>query len=62
MSLHQLTAHSLLDLLKSGKTSPKEAYTGVLDRIKAIDPRSKPMYIWAIKSRIFLGECRTHCY
>ncbi len=30
MSLHQLTAHALLDLFKSGKASAKEAYDDVL--------------------------------
>jgi len=39
MSLHQLTAHALLDLIKSGKTSAKEAYADVLTRIKNIDPK-----------------------
>ena len=41
MSLHQLTAHALLDLLKSRQTSPKEAYSAVLERIKAVDPKVK---------------------
>ena len=41
MSLHQLTAHALLDLIKSGKTSAKEAYADVLMRIKAVDPKVK---------------------
>ena len=41
MSLHQLTAHDLLDLIKSGKTSAKEAYADVLLRILAVDPLVK---------------------
>jgi len=41
MSLHQLTAHALLDLIKSGKTSPKEAYADVLMRVLAVDPKVK---------------------
>src|ERR1039457_5224639 len=41
MSLHQLTAHALLDLIKSGKTSAKEAYADVLGRIKAVDSKVK---------------------
>jgi aspartyl-tRNA(Asn)/glutamyl-tRNA(Gln) amidotransferase subunit A len=41
MNVHSLTAHALLDLLKSGKASAKEAYEAVLGRIKAVDPRVK---------------------
>jgi len=41
MSLHQLTAHELLDLIKSGKASAKESYDDVIARIKAIDPKVK---------------------
>ena len=37
MSLHQLTSHALLDLLKSGQASPKEAYADVKSRIKSVD-------------------------
>ncbi|MBI4310040.1 MAG: Asp-tRNA(Asn)/Glu-tRNA(Gln) amidotransferase subunit GatA [Candidatus Omnitrophica bacterium] len=41
MSLHRLTARALLDLLKSGKTSAKEAYNAVIAHIKAVDPKVK---------------------
>jgi len=41
MSLHQLTAHALLDLIKSGKASAKEVYADVGARIKAVDPKVK---------------------
>jgi aspartyl-tRNA(Asn)/glutamyl-tRNA(Gln) amidotransferase subunit A len=41
MSLHQLTAHALLDLYRSGKTSAREVYADVLSRIKAVDPKVK---------------------
>ena len=41
MSPHQLTAHALLDLIKSGKISAKDAYGDVLSRIKAVDGRIK---------------------
>ncbi|MDE1920470.1 MAG: Asp-tRNA(Asn)/Glu-tRNA(Gln) amidotransferase subunit GatA [Candidatus Omnitrophica bacterium] len=41
MNLPQLTAHDLLDVFKSGKASPKEAYEDVLRRIKAVDPKVK---------------------
>jgi len=41
MNLHSLTAHALLDLIKSGKASAKEAYEDVLGRIKAVDPKVK---------------------
>ena len=55
MSLHQLTAHALLDLIKSGKTSAVEAYTDVLTRIKAVDPKVKA-YVRMVKNQPdFLG-------
>lgn len=41
MSLHQLTSHALLDLIKAGKASAKEAYADVMNRIKAVDPKVK---------------------
>ncbi|MBF0503717.1 MAG: Asp-tRNA(Asn)/Glu-tRNA(Gln) amidotransferase subunit GatA [Candidatus Omnitrophica bacterium] len=41
MNLHSLTAHALMDLYKSGKASPKEAYEDVLNRIKAVEPKVK---------------------
>jgi aspartyl-tRNA(Asn)/glutamyl-tRNA(Gln) amidotransferase subunit A len=41
MSLPQLTAHDLLDVLKSRQASPKEAYHAVLERIKLVDPKVK---------------------
>jgi aspartyl-tRNA(Asn)/glutamyl-tRNA(Gln) amidotransferase subunit A len=41
MNLHSLTAHALLDLLKSGKASAKEAYEAVLGRIEAVDHKVK---------------------
>jgi len=41
MSLHQLTAHALLDILKSRQATPREAYEAVLERIKAVDPKVK---------------------
>ncbi len=41
MSLHQLTAHQLLETIKSGKASSKEAYDDIIGRIKAIDPKVK---------------------
>ena len=41
MSLHQLTAHALLDLIKSRQVTPKDAYNDVLSRIKAVDPKVK---------------------
>ena len=41
MSPCQLTAHALLDLIKSGKISAKEAYADAVTRIKAVDPKVK---------------------
>ena len=41
MSLHALTAHQLLELIKSGKATAKEAYKSVMARIKAVDPKVK---------------------
>ena len=41
MNLPSLTAHALLDLIKSGQASGKEAYEAVIDRIKALDPKVK---------------------
>ncbi len=37
MSLHQSTAHALLDLFKSGKAKPQDAYEAVLARVNALD-------------------------
>jgi aspartyl-tRNA(Asn)/glutamyl-tRNA(Gln) amidotransferase subunit A len=54
MSLHQLTSHALLDLLKSGQTSPKEAYNAVMTRIKAVDPKVKA-YVRMAKEPDFSG-------
>src|SRR5271155_3551342 len=56
MSLHQLTAHALLDLFKSGKATPKEAYADVLKRIIAIDPKVKAYVHMAHREPDFLGE------
>ena len=55
MNLHSLTAHALLDLLKSGKTSAKEAYEAVLGRIKAVDPKVKAYVHMAHGSSDFSG-------
>ena len=55
MSLHQLTAHALLDLIKSGKTSAKEAYADVLTRIKAVDPKVKAYVHTAAQEPDFNG-------
>ncbi len=41
MSLYSLTAHQLLETIKSGKASPQEAYESVIARIKAVDPKVK---------------------
>ena len=55
MSLHQLTSHALLDLLKSGQASPKEAYGDVVGRIKAVDPKVKAYVHMAHGSPDFSG-------
>ena len=55
MNLHSLTAHALLDLLKSGKASAKEAYKAVLGRIKAVDPKVKAYVHMAHGSPDFSG-------
>ena len=41
MNLYSLTAHTLLDLFKSGKATPKGAYNAVLTRAQAIDGKVK---------------------
>jgi len=56
MSLHQLTAHALLDLIKSGKTSAKEAYADVLKRVLAVDPKVKAYVHMAHCEPDFVGE------
>jgi len=56
MNLHQLTAHALLDLIKSGKTSAKEAYADVISRIKAVDPKVKAYVRMAQGLPDFSGE------
>jgi aspartyl-tRNA(Asn)/glutamyl-tRNA(Gln) amidotransferase subunit A len=40
-NLYSLTAHALLDLFKSGKASPAEAYESVLGRVARVDPKVK---------------------
>ena len=55
MSLHRLTAHALLDLIKSGKTSGKEAYEAVVGRINAIDPKVKAYVHLAASAPDFNG-------
>src|ERR1700685_1170623 len=56
MNLHSLTAHALLDLLKSGKATAKEAYQAVLGRIKAVDSKVKAYVHMAHQEPDFLGE------
>jgi Asp-tRNA(Asn)/Glu-tRNA(Gln) amidotransferase A subunit family amidase len=63
MSLYQLTAHALLDLIKSGKTSPKEAYADVLGRIKAVDGKVKAYVRMASHQPDSIREnAGSHCY
>ena len=56
MSLHQLTAHDLLDVFKSRQATPKEAYDAVLERIKAVDPKVKAYVRLAQHKPEFKGE------
>jgi len=56
MNLHSLTAHALLDLFKSGKASPKEAYEDLLDRIKQVDPKVKAYVHLADQKPDYSGE------
>src|SRR6202451_4444482 len=56
MNLHSLTAHALLDLLKSGKATAKEAYQAVLGRIKAVDSKVKAYVHMAHQEPDFRGE------
>jgi aspartyl-tRNA(Asn)/glutamyl-tRNA(Gln) amidotransferase subunit A len=56
MSLHQLTAHGLLDLLKSRQVSPREAYASVLERIKVLDPKVKAYVHMAHEEPDFSGQ------
>jgi aspartyl-tRNA(Asn)/glutamyl-tRNA(Gln) amidotransferase subunit A len=56
MKLYPLTAHALLDLFKSGKASPREAYEAVLGRIKAVDPKVKAYVRLAKNQPDFAGE------
>jgi len=56
MKLHALTAHALLDLYRSGKASPKEAYEDVLERIKAVEPKVKAYVHLAQNQPEFKGE------
>ena len=53
MSLHHLTAHELLDLFKSGKASPKEAYDAVLARVHAVDAKVKAYVFFKGRSILF---------
>ncbi len=41
MNLSTLTAHELLDLIKSKKTTAEEIYSSVLNRISAVEPKVK---------------------
>ncbi len=41
MSLHQLTAHALLEQFKARQASPQDAYEAVAGRIKALDGKIK---------------------
>ena len=56
MSLHQLTSHALLDLIKKGETSPKEAFAAVIARIKAVDSKVKAYVHLAHDQPDFQGE------
>jgi len=55
MSPHQLSAHALLDLIKSGKTSAKEAYADTLTRIQAVDGQVKAYVHLACQEPDFNG-------
>ncbi len=41
MNLNQLTAHEILDLIKSGKTTSQDVYKSVMDAVKKNDPAVK---------------------
>jgi aspartyl-tRNA(Asn)/glutamyl-tRNA(Gln) amidotransferase subunit A len=56
MSLHQLTAHELLEVFKSRQATPKEAYDAVLERIKAVDPKIKAYVRLAKNKPEFKGD------
>src|SRR5665213_1024659 len=56
MSLHHLSAHALLDLFKSGQATPKDAYSDVLKRILAVDPKVKAYVHMAHQEPDFLGR------
>jgi aspartyl-tRNA(Asn)/glutamyl-tRNA(Gln) amidotransferase subunit A len=55
MSLHQLTASSLLELFKSGKATPKEAFDACLGRIKSVDNKVKAFVHLANSAPDFKG-------
>ena len=52
MNLNQLTAHELLDLLKSKKTTPSDIYTAVAKEIERLDPKVRA-YVRLAKSLSF---------
>ena len=58
MSLHNLTAHDLLDAFKSVKASPQEAYESTLGRIKAVDGKVKA-YVRLSQKTPDWGNCGT---
>lgn len=41
MKLHELTAHEILDLSRSGKTTPQDVFDAVVGRVAAVDEKVK---------------------
>jgi len=56
MSPHQLTAHALLDLIKSRQIMPRDAYLDVIKRINAVDPKVKAYVHMAHQEPDFGGQ------